>query len=790
MGLGHSSARPDYIPPVGAIEASNYSLYLPVGLAFDAAGDLFIADSGDNVILEVNVDGMVSAVAGTGAQGFGGDGGAATGALLDSPTGVAVDAAGNIYIADTHNNRIRKVSGGVITTIAGTGAANFSGDGAAAAAATLSSPTAIAVDSNNNIYIADTNNHRIREISGTTINTVAGNGSQNYSGDGSLATAAGLDSPSGAAVDAAFNIYIGDTHNQRVRMVTFATGKISTIAGTSVKGFNGDGLATTAELALPSGVAVGANGIVYVADSGNHRIRAISGGQITTIAGNGGEGYTGDSGASTNAQLDTPRAVSVQGSTVVFSDTLNHVVREVSGGGLNTIVGSPTNTGESLALSGATSNVYGTGTLTATFAKGSNIATGQVSLYDGLGASPTLVGTKPLSANTATFNTSLLSAGIHYLAATYAGDGNNPATTSGVFVLAVTPVQLTAVANPVALLYGQGIPALTGTLNGVLAQDTGKVTANFSTMATITSAPAIYPITVNLSGTAAINYTVVTGPLSGSVHIAQAPSGASLSTSSPTPILGASVTMTATISSTTSGTPTGTVNFYDGAMLLNATPVALSGGVAQLVLTTLPLGSQSLTAVYSGDTNFLTSTSTAVPENVITPDFNITSPTPAQTVLPNGSVNYTITLTPMNPAFVYPVTYSVTSTLPTGVTASFNPTSINAGAGVSSTMLTLTTNAQARLDEHIHSIGGAAAPMALALLMLPVAFSRRAHKIARQLSRSGKAFLALMMLAGLCALAGCGGGGFFSHPTEYSTVTVTAVCGPNTHATNVTLIIK
>lgn len=709
LSLARSGAQPDFTLPSGTGEASNFSLYFPVGLAFDAAGDLYIADSGDNVILEVNLDGIVSAVAGTGMQGFGGDGGAASSALLDSPEGVAVDSNSNIYIADTHNNRIRKVSGGVITTIAGTGVVGYSGDGAAATLATLDYPTALAVDSSNNIYIADTNNHCIRKITGTTINTVAGNGSPGYSGDGGLATLAGLDSPSGVAVDSALNIYIGDTHNQRVRMVTFATGKISTLAGTGVKGFNGDGLATTAELALPTGVAAGGTGIVYVTDSDNNRIRSISGGQITTIAGNGSEGYSGDSGTSTSAALDTPRAVVVYGSTVVFSDTENQAVREVYGGELNTLAGASTNSTESLILSGATTTVFGSGsgTLTATFANGSKTATGSVSLYDGLGSSPALAGTTPLLANSASFSTILLTAGTHYLVATYPGDGNNPAITSGVFVLLVT----------------------------------------------------------------------------------KASSGTALTTTNTTFILGAPPTLKATVTAT-NGSPTGTVNFYDGLTLLNATPVALSGGVAQLTLTTLPVGlGQNLTAVYSGDTNFLTSTSTAVTENVITPDFNITSPTPAQTVLPVSSVNYTISLTPMNPTFVYPVTYSVTSTLPTGITASFNPTSINAGEGVSTTVLTLTASAQARMDERFHSIGVAAAPMALALLLLPIAFSRRARKTAQQFSRSARALLALLMLAGVSALAGCGGG-FFSHPTEYSTVTVTAVCGPDNHSINVTLIVK
>ena len=145
-------------------EAANTSLNQPAGLAFDGAGDIFIADSANNLIREVDLNGIITTVAGTGEQGFGGDGGAATSALLDTPMGIAVDSAGNLYIADTHNHRIREVSSGTITTIAGTGVAGFSGDGAAATTATLNQPVALAIDSRGYLYIADTRNHRIREI--------------------------------------------------------------------------------------------------------------------------------------------------------------------------------------------------------------------------------------------------------------------------------------------------------------------------------------------------------------------------------------------------------------------------------------------------------------------------------------------------------------------------------------------------------------------------------------------------------------------------------------------------
>ncbi len=771
-------------PPNG-VEATTVGLDRPGGLAFDSAGNLYIADTDDNLILEINLVGVISTVAGTGEQGFGGDGGPATAALLDSPVGLAVDSAGNIYIGDTHNQRVREVvvATGNIATIAGNGTTGFTGDGSTATLAELSYPTAVAVDSKDNVYIADTNNHRIREITGTIINTVAGDGEQFFSGDGGLATAAGLDAPNGVAVDTAFNLYIGDTHNQRVRMVTFSTGLISTLAGTGVKGF-ADGPAGSSVLARPRGVALDSSGNVYFADSDNQRIRSISGGTVATTAGNGTEGFSGDTGSSTSASLDTPRTLALFSTSIAFADTANNRVRTLTNGTLNTIGGQAPAQSEIIALGGPSSVVYGTGTLTAIFSNGTNTATGPVTFLDGL-TSPAVVGTALLTGNTASLNTSLLAVGTHYIVASYAGDGNNPATVSGVYVLVVTPVQLTALANPVSLLYGQPIPTLTGTLNTVLAQDAGKVTATFATAATITSAPATYPITVSLSGSSAANYTVVLGATSGSVAIAKAPSNIALSSSSATPIFGTSLTLTATVTSTTTGTPGGTVSFYNGVTLLNTTPATVSGGVATFSLTTLPIGAQSLTAVYSGDTNFLTKTSLALPENVLPPDFTMTATPAVQTVLPLASVNYTLTLTPQNPTFVYPVGLS-TSVLPTGITASFAPSSINTGAGTSTVVMTLSASGLAEL----RSAPLRGWPTALALLMLPLVFTRRMRQGARRLSRAGKTLLALLALVMASSLMACGGGGFFSHSTQSYTVTVTAVSGPVIHTTNVTLTVQ
>ena len=786
LGRANVQAQPN---TGSSVEAANTPLDQPGGLAFDAAGNLYIADTSNNIVREVDLTGLITTVAGTGAQGFSGDGGSATSAMLDSPAGVTVDSQGNIYIADTNNNRIREVSGGVIATIAGTGAVGFSGDGGAATSATMSGPDVVAVNSTGNVYFSDAGNNRIREISGTNIKTVAGNGVQGYSGDGGLATAASLDTPGGIAVDSSFNIYIGDSNNNRIRMVTFATGIIKTIAGTGVHGFNGDGPALTTQFARPTGVALDGSGDVYVANSDNNRIREIQGGNVITVSGNGNQGFSGDTGSSSSASLNTPTAVAVSGTTVAIADTENNRVRAVNSQTVDTVAGSAPTATESLVIGSAITVVYGTGSLTATFSYGGATATGQVTFYDGDGANPALVGTASLSGNAATVSTSLLAAGTHHIVAYYAGDAKNQPIASGVYGIVVTPVQLTAVATTVNLLYGQAVPALTGTLSGVLAQDSGNVTAAFSSAATIISDPGAYPIAVSLAGSAAGNYTVVLGSGSGSVVIAKAPSTTTLATSNGAPVSGTSVTLTAAVASTTSGTPTGTVNFYNGSTLLNSTPVALSGGMAALVVTPTTVGQQSFTAVYSGSVDFIPSNSPALTEAVLSPDFSITASPAVQTVIPGQQVDYTVTLTPVNPTFVYPVSLSA-SGLPPGVTATFAPASVAAGAGATTSVLTLGASTQARLQRGTRPFSGIPPYSALALLVLPLFFGKRARKAAASLSHTGRILIALLALAAVGAVTGCGGGGFFSHNTTSYTVTVTAVSGPDTHTAVVTLTVQ
>ena len=768
--------------PVNGVQATTVPLLIPGGLAYDSLGNLYIAATNDHVVRVVSPAGVINTYAGTGAQGFSGDGGAATSAQLDSPTGIAVDSNNNVYIADTHNNRIREVlaSTGVINTIAGTGAAGLGGDGGAATSAVLNYPTAVAVDSAGNVYIADTNNHRIREIKSGTISTVAGDSEQFYIGDGGLATAAGLDSPNGVAVDSAFNIYIGDTHNHRVRLVTFTTGIITTYAGTGVKTYTADGVAAnTSGLARPRGLAIAPNGTLLIADSDNDRVRSVSGGNIATVAGNGQQGFSGDIGLATAATIDTPRAVAATANnSVVLSDTENDRVRAMDvNGDLITIVGFAPAGNESLAPGGAaTSMVYGTGSLTATFKFNSNAATGNTTFYDTVGSTPLQVGSPvAMSSNIASFSTGTLSAGQHSIEAIYAGDANNAPAASGVFDVTVTPLAIGATANSFSIVYGVTIPTLTGTLSGVLAQDSGNVTLGLRSMATAASAPGVYPISAALTVSAAGNYPVTLMPAA-NVTITQANSATLLTTSTATPYQAVPVTLTATVSDSSTGstgTPTGTVSFYDGAALL---------------------GTSTVTAVYSGDTNFTGSTSNAVTETGSSEDFtfvlvpSVGYPS-TQTVAPGGSATYNYIVTPSLPTFPQLVTFTV-SGLPPGATYTLTPSSVPAGSGAAPmTMVVTTTNPLAQLSSHGDRWMSLTMPL---LLLLPFAGVKRTGDVVERPHRTPRLLVLVLLLTGLVgALAGCGAGGLFGSEPQTYTILVTATSGSVSHAAlTVTLIIQ
>lgn len=309
-------------------------LNTPIGTTQDAQGNIYIVDRRNHRIRKIAIaTGIITTIAGTGLIGATGDGGLATAATLRFPSSIALDNTGNIYIVDKDNHKIRKIdhATGIITTIAGTGTQGFSGDGGLAASAQLASPADIKLDVSGNIYILDRGNHRVRKIDASTnvITTIAGTGAQGFSGDGGLATAAQTGFPNSIALDSNGNIYIAG--GGRIRKIDIASGIITTIAGTGVAGNFGDGqLATLAQIA-PSKLAIDAHGNIYITDS--HRLRVIDGTTqvINTIAGTGIQGFSGDGGQATLAQMSSPNGLSLDPSgNIYFADGMNHRIRKLT----------------------------------------------------------------------------------------------------------------------------------------------------------------------------------------------------------------------------------------------------------------------------------------------------------------------------------------------------------------------------------------------------------------------------------------------------------------------------
>ena len=334
--------------------ATEANLDGPEGVTVDGAGNLLIADTFNNRIRKVNAStGIITTVAGSGATGFlnggfSGDGGPATAATLEGPVDVAVDSFGNLFIVDRYNDRIRRVDAatGIITTVAGGGEFGFLGDGGPAGQAWVNLPSDVVVDGSGNLYIA-TGNNRIRKVDAVTgiITTVVGTDAIAFLGDGGPATAAILESPQGVAVDSTGNLYIADPFEGRVRKVDAVTGIITTVAGGRDCCLSGDGGSATEVWLNPYGVFVDSGRNLLIADGLNNRIRRVDAvtGIITTVAGTGERGFSGDGGSATEATLDGPEGVTMDGAGNLFiADTFNHRIRKVdaSTGIITTVAGS------------------------------------------------------------------------------------------------------------------------------------------------------------------------------------------------------------------------------------------------------------------------------------------------------------------------------------------------------------------------------------------------------------------------------------------------------------------
>lgn len=685
--------------------ATAATLANPRAIAYDLQGDLFLADSSNHVIREISPSGTMSTVAGTGVEGYSGDGGAATAAQLDTPTGVAVDSSGNVYIADSHNHRVREVSGGNIVTVAGTGISGFSGDGGAATAAQLALPSGVAVDGSGNVYIADTNNHRIREIANGNIATIAGDGEEMYAGDGGAATSAALDSPTGVAVDSSGNVYIADRHNHRIREVT--AGTISTVAGSGAAtfsgGFSGDGLASTsATLAKPTAVRVDLSGNLYIADTNNQRIRQVnpqSGGtSITTIAGTGEQSFGGVSGPLTGAILNAPKGITTDvAGDVVIADTLNQRLRAGTDPTLIFASG-----GIGVASSAQTVNL-------------------------------TNSGSRPLTVSSIAFS------------------GPFSATTTG--SCSSAPITLAAGASCSENI--QFVPVAVGAAKGaVVFGGAGNV-----------------PQTVLLVGTGVVATSTVKLTTS-------APGGA---------LAGQPVTFTAVVS-TLGSTPTGTVAFVDGTTTLSTVTLSASA-VASFTTSRLADGTQSITAVYSGNAGYGASSSGALTEFI--EDFALTpagAVSAGVTVVPGSTGTFNLMLSPVDGPFGIPITLAATG-LPAGATVTFTPSAIT--LGTSSTNVTMqiqTAQTQGALQ------GRMSKTVALALLLLP--FAARVRRRTRGMRLLTLSLVCLAGLAAVGALSGCGSGsGFFGQqPQSYNIVVTGSATGASgwklQHSTNVTLSVE
>jgi len=538
---------------------------------------------------QVALPGMISTIAGTGASGNTGDGGLATNATLSFPRGMALDGAGNLYIADYGSSVVRKItaSSGLISTVAGDGTSGYTGDGGPATSAELKAPIWVALDGAGNLYISDLSSNVIRKVTASTgiITTVAGNGTPTYSGDNGAATSASLYFPAGLALDVAGNLYIADEYNSAVRKVTASTGVITTVAGTGGFGYSGDGgAATSAQLARPIGVALDATGNLYLADSSSGTVRKVtaSTGVISAVAGTGTSGYSGDGGAATSAQLNHPAGIAVDGAGDLFiADYTNNVIRKVAAG------------------SGIITTAVGTGNHG--YAGDGGSAT-NAELWVPTDVILDSAGNLYISdtVNSVVREVNVIAASVNFPTATNIGATDG---TDGTVSVPVTNIG-NADLNFTALSFASDFPE--GSDGTDCAVGTA-VTSGNSCNLPITFAPLQAGA---LSETLTLADNALNGAPTGTQTVALTGTGVKItpvetvSFSSNPLAVGNDETVTVTLAGS-GATPTGTVRFVVNSTL--QAPVALVGGQATLQLTAPAAGPYVITAYYSGDSSYLSS---------------------------------------------------------------------------------------------------------------------------------------------------------------------------------------
>jgi sugar lactone lactonase YvrE len=714
-----------------------------------SAGSFFFPLSGTGLASQVSITpGTITTFAGNGTAGYTGDGGQATSAELSGPEATTVDAEGNLYIANGAAPSVRKVDAatGVITTVAGNGVAGYAPDGSAAASVSIRPPMDIVVDGAGNLYFAELDTSSIRKVDAATgiLTTYAGiNRSPGYTGDGGPATSAQITYPASIAMDRAGNLYIADFTNNAVRKVDAATGIISTVAGNGTKGYSGDnGPATSASLADPLDVTVDDSGNLYIADTDNRAIRKVdTNGVITTVAGTAGvTGNHNSNGPALGTSFNLPNglAVDAAGDVYIADAGTANILKLDANQNVTIIAGSGVpgysgDGGPATSAKWAGNNAFSTGI--------SLDATGNLFIPDHQNA---VVRKVTATAAALTFPNTTTGSTSAPQSLTISNTGNTVLTfgsitaTANFTVDSGSPCLAVTTLNPgqTCALNVEFTPQAVGPLTGTL---------------TITD-DALNP-TGNLVSTQQI-------PLSGN---ANGPTTITLSASAASITSTQSVTLTAKVASAATGTPTGSVVFKDGTTTLSTVTLDASA-TATYSTSTLAVGTHSITASYGGDTNFTGSQSASVSVTVAappSPDFTVAAAPAALTLKQGQTGQTTFTLTPTNG---FTGTISLTCTgLPAGSTCTFNPASITADGSnkaVISTLSITTTGTNTGTITSSLRRESPSDPIPAGLFFLPSTLLAALLWIQRKkLSSNAIQLLMLLVLAsGALAIAGCSGG--------------------------------